>query len=116
MTDGVGLPGTVGVAETGVCVVGRSVVGEAVTVEAVGDGWAAGVMEAVTGGVGDMAGTGDGDAVLRVGVTVGDAVGVGVGGVVGFAVVGIGVVTCAVADGCTVAALGVTVADVAAAA
>ena len=99
VADGVGLPGTVGVAETGVCVVG-----EAVTVEAVG--------------VGDVAGTGDGDAVLRVGVTVGDVVGAGVfvGGVVGFVVVDVGVVTCAVADGCTGAAFGVTVADVAAAA
>lgn len=102
VTDGVGLPGTVGVAETGVCVVG-----EAVTVEVVGDDEAVGVVEEVAGGVGEVAGTGDGDAdgdaVPRVGVAVGT--GVLVGGTVGFVVVGVGVV--AVADGCADAALGV---------
>ncbi len=84
----------VGVAETGVCVVVGSVV------EAVGDTAALGVA-AVVDGVGD--------AVPCVGVAVSGEVGSGVvaGDAVGFAVVGVGVVRCAVADGCTGAALGV---------
>lgn len=113
---GVVLAVAVEVAETGV-----GVVGETVTVEGIGDADATGVGEDVAGSVGDVAGDGDGDtegdAVPRVGIADGGDVGTGIfaGEAVGFAVVGVGVVTCAVADGCADVTLGVIVAVVAAA-